>query len=166
MQCWNEDEFYFKTLSDGDIQYFTDFMPLEINNRLYVLIAGNACPYGPYPAFVWAWRLEKEGFYPSDVFDSSPYENEEYILYNNAAFDPSSCETKWMIHTNGSYLFAEKGKKNAENRINLMNIECEIDQENKVISFISTDLQGEKTVIRLTCVKDRFKVERHHKAEG
>ena len=159
MQCWNEDSFYFQTLSDGDIQYFVDFTPLEINNRLCILITGNACPYGPYPAFVWSWRLEEEGFYPNNVFDSHPYENEEYRLYGDAVFNTSSYQDKWMLHTNGSYLFAEKGKKDDDNRINLMNIECEIDDENKRISFISTDLQGEKTVMWLALVKDRFKVE-------
>ena len=160
VQCWNEDEFYFKTLSDGDIMYFTDFMPLQINNKLYIIVAGNACAYGPYPSFIWAWGLEKGSFYPSDVFDSNPYEDKEYVLYNNAAFNTGAYETKWMLHTNGSYLFAEKGKKGADGCINHINTDCEIDDKNKTISFISTDVQGEKTVIQLALVKDKFKVKK------
>ncbi len=158
VQCWNEEEFYFKTLSDGDIQYFHDFIPMEINNMLYILMSGYALPYYPHPPFIWAWRLEDENFNPAPIFDNTPYENEDYILYNHAVFDTFSYHTKWMLYTDGSYLFAEKGKKDTEGQIRLMHIQCTVDEENKDILFISTDLQGKETVIRLVLVNDQFKI--------
>jgi hypothetical protein len=159
IQCWDEEAFYFSTLSDGDIHYFMDFMPLEINHKLHILITGEVSLYYPYPSFVWAFSLEEKGFYPSEIFDSYPYESKTYSVYSHARFDNSLYETKWMLHTNGSYLFAEKGKMDANNRINLIKITCEVDEAQKIITFISHDLEGEKTSIRLALIKGVFKVE-------
>ena len=158
VQCWNEEAFYFKTISDGDIHYFTDFMPLIINDKLHVLIAGNACPYGPYPAFVWAWRLEKEGFYPSNVFDYLSNENKTYILYPNASFADPHCEPSWMFHTDGSYLFAERGELDKEKQVNLVNVVCEIDEASRSLIFISTNVCGKQESIRLSFTENHFKV--------
>lgn len=160
VQCWNEQAFYFKTLSDGEVHYFTDFTPFELDNKLYVLIQGNAYPYGPYPAFIWAWYLEKNDFKEAQLFDKIPYENENYILYNSAVFNGLDCYPKWMLHTNGAYLFAERGIKDADDGVKLMNIDCKTNEENKSISFISTDVQGEETVIQLVFEKGKFRVKK------
>jgi hypothetical protein len=159
IQCWDEEAFYFTTLSDGDIHYFVDFMPLEINHKLHILITGEASLYYPYPSFVWAFHLEEDGFYPSEIFDSHAYENKTYRVYSHTKFDNSLYEAKWMFHTNGSYLFAEKGQMDADNRIGLIKITCEVDEEQKIITFISNDMEGGKTSIRFALIRGIFKVE-------
>lgn len=158
VQCWNEDEFYFKTLSDGDVHYFTDFMPFELNNKLHIVVVGNAYPYGPYPGFAWTWCLEKDGFCQSSIFDNKAFENDEYVLDNNISFENSCYKSKWMMHTNGDYLFVEKGEKSGDKERVLLNISCKIDEGNKEVSFVSSNTEGEETVIGVRLIKGKFRV--------
>lgn len=163
VQCWNEDAFYFTTVSDGGVNTVTDFFPLEIDNALHIILKGYASTSYPQPPFLWSWRLEEEGFYPSDLFKFSSVETDKYFIYDHVNLGNSYCKQKWTFYTDGSYLFVEK-RSSAEGSdlwpSDYLNVHCEKNEENGIFSFISIDRDGiEESSIQLVLVNDLFVIE-------
>ncbi|PKM93588.1 MAG: hypothetical protein CVU84_14550 [Firmicutes bacterium HGW-Firmicutes-1] len=163
VQCWNKEEYYFTTLSDGDINIVHDFIPLEINHKLHIILRGYSFAGYPHTPFLWAWHLEEDGFYPSDLLNFNSVETDEYCIYDNIDLANGYGKRKWTFYTNGSYLLAEKrsSTKGSESwPSDYLNIRCEIDEENRIFSFVSTDGEdkGEST-IKLKLVNNLFVIE-------
>ncbi|PKM51395.1 MAG: hypothetical protein CVV02_07260 [Firmicutes bacterium HGW-Firmicutes-7] len=162
IQCWNEDEFYFRTLSDGGIHSVTDFIPLEINNMVHIILIGYSSPGYPKAPFLWGWCLGEDGICSSDLFNWRSIETDKYFIYDNVNLANSHCKQKWTFYTDGSYLFVEKRSAAKASELwpsDYLNVYCELDEENRMFSFISRGREGIESTIQVKLVNNQFVVE-------
>lgn len=126
-------------MSDGDIHTVLDFIPFEKENTLHVILTGLSAPHYPRPPFLWAWKLEKDGFLPASFFNNTPVETDSYIIIDAIDFIHSINKPKWIIHTDGSFLFVEKRIRSWENEswLSDLAVDYTIQEEDKTVRFIS-----------------------------
>jgi hypothetical protein len=144
VQCWNEDEFYFTTLSDGDYCYFRDFIPLIIADKLNILITGQNMYSGPYPIFLKTFELGKDGFSPSKLFPTQITEDADCVMYNTIDLNNFHRENKWMLYTDGYCLYVERGWKNNEEPVQFLSTNYILDEENNKIEIMAAELENQK----------------------
>ncbi len=163
IQCWNDEEYYFATVSDGDMHITDDFLPLVVDGNLDIILVGHSFPGYPQPPFLWAWQLGSNGFKEINLFNLSHDETDRYLIDNIVDFFTSINENQWTIHTNGSFLFVEK--RSAEEgsdswTSDYLNISCEIDETKAGFTFTSIDRTGnEDSTIRIKLKNNKFIVE-------
>lgn len=142
-QCWNDQEFYFTTLSDGDIHSFNDFTAYNNNDSITILLTGFTNLYYPNAPFVWAFQLNTDGFHESNLFDNMESETKHYIINDKIEYD-KPYTSKWILNKNNSYISVEKfAPIPAESAFTTyLNIDCNIEEQNNIIVFSTTDKNG------------------------
>lgn len=144
VQCWNEDEFYFTTLIDGNYCYFRDFIPLMLEDKLNILITGQNMYSGSYPIFLKTFELGKDGFYPSKLFPTQITQSSDIVLYNTIGLNDFPKEDKWLLNTDGSCLYVVRGWKDNEDRVRFWNTNCLLDEENNTIEIMASELDEQR----------------------
>ncbi len=156
-QCWNEDEFYFNVISDGDIHTVDDFIPFELNGTLRIILMGSSFPSYPRPPFLWAWKLGDKGFEPSHLFKLNPIETKFYDVITDISFQ-EHIQRKWTFRTDSSFIAVEKRTSLEESKVmpsDYLWVSCNTDDEGKSFSFATQNhndtirlmLQGEKYIV-------------------
>jgi hypothetical protein len=112
LQCWNEDDFFFEVISDGDMHSAYEFYPVYVDGTPNIIIAGYSFPYYPQPPFLWAWRFDTDGFTQSNLFAFEPMETDNYYIYNSIDYDNNQCRFVWTFQTNGAFITAERDEDN------------------------------------------------------
>lgn len=163
VQCWNDDEFYFTTLSDGDVHSVVDFIPLEINHSLCIVLKGEDYIAYPHPPFLWAWSLKEDRFYPCDLFQLNLGETDQYLIYDKTSFNNCHSEGKWLFYTDKSFLLVEKESFDMNSIIRppeYLNVKCETDEETKAFIFTSLNGEGvEESTIKVVLINNRYVIE-------
>lgn len=152
VQCWNEEEFYFSTISQGDIHVVYDFIPIVREDKLHIILIGQSSPSYPRIPFLWAWSLEKDGFRPSHLFDLEVIEEEAYRITHDIDMYNRESSEKWEIHTNGAFLYIEKESSPYKNEFlpwDYLNIIYEAYEKDRMGAFIISDQEGEELSIIL-----------------
>lgn len=160
VQCWNDDEFYFTTLSDGDVHSVVDFIPLDINDSLCIVLKGEDYIAYPHPPFLWAWTLTEDGFYPCDLFHLNLGETDQYLIYDKTNFSNNLSDGKWLFYTDKSFLLVEKETADIDSKIRppeYLNVKCETDEETKAFTFTSLNWEGvEESTIKVVLINNRY----------
>ncbi len=138
VKCWNDDEFYFTVVSDGDIHTAYDFFPLEVDGELHIILTGKSFPYYPQPPFLWDLKFDTDGFTKGDLFDFGNTETKKYYIYNNVDFDKNKCLTKWTFQTDGSFMTV--GRSDESNQPSeLLRVNCEVLEDGQKFLFTGSD---------------------------
>lgn len=140
IRCWNEDEFYFTTLSEENYYYFEDFMIVESEGNINVVVSAQDVSKCPYAERVMSFRLDDKGFTQSELF---PKENKS--------------DGKWFIDSSGDYLTV--GNENNESSNVHSAVNCEFNQEKSCIIFSKENVEEEKTVLSLWFNGEKFQFE-------
>ena len=70
LQVYNDDEFYFKTLYDGDYYYTADFILFESGNDIFITAVSEYCMQFPNLIEIKTWKLSNGSILEADIFDS------------------------------------------------------------------------------------------------
>jgi len=144
IQCWNDNEFYFSTLSDGNIHTAKGFIPIIDKGKLNIILSGYSCPGYPMPPFIWSWRLEDDGFQPCKLFEQDKNDMKKYEIVRTIDYYNSK-QKKWTLHTDGSYTFVEKRSSAPESELWTTDYEAlsvEADNEKEAFIFTGIDWDG------------------------
>lgn len=136
VQCWNEEEFYFSTVSNGDVLYFNDFMPLEVEGKLNLVLSGYIFSYS-HPQFLSCWQLENNQFEPSPLFSEIKGENNYYKVYDIIEEKEFLYEPKWILRRNDTFLYANKMITNERKKVQMINFDCMLFEKDSKIKFYS-----------------------------
>lgn len=119
-----------------------------IEDTLHLVVGGYANVYFPYPPFLWSFCLTESGFQEADLFPIDETEQSNYSLTNNVSFESYTEQTKWMVNSNGSFLFVTKGRSNGkELEPWSLKIEFKIFEQGNKIEFESAE--GDLLSLRL-----------------
>ena len=166
VQLWNEDAFYFTTLSDGDIHAVSDFAPMITEHKLGIVLMGKSWTSWPQPSFLWAWRFREETFEADSLFAYITGETDEYEAFETLRFD-EAVPRKWTFHTDGSLLLVERRSGAAESGTwpsDYLGMDCEAGDNAVDFTFTSIDGDGnDESVIRLVWEKGGFVVDEKSK---
>ncbi len=142
VQCWNENEFIFQTLSDGDINVATDFLLAAVDNdtgideHMQLLLYGYSTEYYPHPTFVWGWRMEDMCFVEHDISDMMEIDAHDYVI---TSFQENTEQyRKWIIRTNGPFVRVDKRATAEEAMVipaDYLTYESSIDDQTNEIRF-------------------------------
>lgn len=162
IQCWNDDNFYFTMLSESDVHTVLDFYPMEIDGELHIILLGKTFPFYLHTPFLWAWRLDAEGFKQSEVFNFKSDERDKYFIYDSVDIDNNLCLLKWTFHTDGAFIMVERRMDYGRDIFSdYLYVGCDVLEDGKMFLFTASDNLGEKIepTIQISFMNGRFVIE-------
>lgn len=120
LQIYSDNEFYFKTLYDGDYYYTSDFIVFESDNDIFITAVSEYCMQFPNLIEIKTWKFSNGSIAEANVFDS--YNSEGWSIEGG----PSSIRLGRLYRQGAS--FAE-----------ISGVSYIVDRNKNEVKFISGD---------------------------